>query len=77
MADVADPAQARLRAAATKSTQSESNGTADRAARISPPESLVDDHFFWTYTEEPHRSRRKAILKAHPEVCDCFMDTVA
>ena len=24
--------------------------------------------FFWTYTEEPHRSRRMAIIKAHPEV---------
>ena len=27
-----------------------------------------DDQFFWTYTEEPHRSRRMAIIKAHPEV---------
>jgi sphingolipid 4-desaturase/C4-monooxygenase len=26
------------------------------------------DHFFWTYTEEPHRTRRQAIIKAHPEV---------
>lgn len=26
------------------------------------------DSFFWTYTEEPHRSRRMAIIKAHPEV---------
>jgi sphingolipid delta-4 desaturase len=25
--------------------------------------------FFWTYTEEPHRTRRMAIIKAHPEVC--------
>lgn len=24
--------------------------------------------FFWSYTEEPHRSRRQAIIKAHPEV---------
>jgi sphingolipid 4-desaturase/C4-monooxygenase len=24
--------------------------------------------FLWLMTEEPHRSRRKAILKAHPEV---------
>ncbi|TPX06885.1 uncharacterized protein E0L32_002381 [Thyridium curvatum] len=26
------------------------------------------DDFFWTYTEEPHRTRRMAIIKAHPEV---------
>jgi len=26
------------------------------------------DKFFWTYTEEPHRTRRMAIIKAHPEV---------
>ncbi|KAH7357662.1 fatty acid desaturase-domain-containing protein [Pyrenochaeta sp. MPI-SDFR-AT-0127] len=25
------------------------------------------DDFFWTYTEEPHRTRRMAIIKAHPE----------
>ncbi|KAJ5889895.1 hypothetical protein N7504_010705 [Penicillium tannophilum] len=37
--------------------------------RISPPnDSAVEDKFFWTYTEEPHRSRRQAIIKAHPEV---------
>lgn len=27
--------------------------------------------FFWTYTEEPHRTRRLAIIKAHPEVSAC------
>jgi sphingolipid delta-4 desaturase len=27
-----------------------------------------ESQFFWTYTEEPHRSRRQAIIKAHPEV---------
>ncbi|QIW97464.1 hypothetical protein AMS68_002982 [Peltaster fructicola] len=26
------------------------------------------DRFYWTYTEEPHRTRRQAIIKAHPEV---------
>jgi len=26
------------------------------------------DDFFWTYTEEPHRTRRQAIIKAHPAV---------
>jgi sphingolipid 4-desaturase/C4-monooxygenase len=31
------------------------------------PEQSHDD-FLWMMTEEPHRTRRKAILKAHPEV---------
>jgi sphingolipid 4-desaturase/C4-monooxygenase len=26
------------------------------------------DDFFWTYTEEPHKTRRQQIIKAHPEV---------
>ncbi|KAK3722731.1 sphingolipid delta-4 desaturase [Vermiconidia calcicola] len=26
------------------------------------------DGFFWTYTEEPHKTRRQQIIKAHPEV---------
>ncbi|KAG2420657.1 dihydroceramide delta(4)-desaturase [Aspergillus terreus] len=39
------------------------------STRIPPAEvSAVEDQFFWTYTEEPHRSRRQAIIKAHPEV---------
>jgi len=29
--------------------------------------------FFWTYTEEPHRTRRLAIIKAHPEVIIFFL----
>ena len=28
----------------------------------------AQDDFFWAYTEEPHRTRRQAIIKAHPEV---------
>ncbi|KAJ5745406.1 hypothetical protein N7520_010588 [Penicillium odoratum] len=47
-----------------------SQAQADTASpRIPPPDaSMVEDKFFWTYTEEPHRSRRQAIIKAHPEV---------
>ncbi|GAA6060173.1 hypothetical protein JCM10212_005174 [Sporobolomyces blumeae] len=33
---------------------------------VSPPQDGSD--FLWMMTEEPHRSRRKAIMKAHPEV---------
>lgn len=29
---------------------------------------VVNDEFYWTYQEEPHRSRRREIIKAHPEV---------
>ena len=31
-------------------------------------ESDAEDKFFWTYTEEPHRTRRQVIIKAHKEV---------
>ena len=31
-------------------------------------DSSTQDSFFWAYTEEPHRTRRQAIIKAHPEV---------
>ena len=31
-----------------------------------PPQDPTD--FLWLMTEEPHRSRRMAIMKAHPEV---------
>lgn len=33
-----------------------------------PPLEVKEHDFFWTYTEEPHRTRRQAIIKAHPEV---------
>lgn len=34
--------------------------------KVNPPQDGTD--FLWMMTEEPHRSRRKAIMKAHPEV---------
>lgn len=40
------------------------NGTATATEKEMEPA----DRFFWTYTEEPHRTRRQAIIKAHPEV---------
>ncbi|ERF74604.1 Dihydroceramide delta(4)-desaturase [Endocarpon pusillum Z07020] len=51
--------------------------TAATSPESAPPESKSsqlqdaaskDDDFFWTYTEEPHRTRRQAIIRAHPEV---------
>jgi sphingolipid delta-4 desaturase len=38
----------------------------DAGQKADPVEASRD--FFWTYTEEPHRTRRIAIIKAHPEV---------
>ncbi|OJD11583.1 hypothetical protein AJ78_07669 [Emergomyces pasteurianus Ep9510] len=45
-------------------------GNSSSTTRAPPPpsSSSIEDKFFWTYTEEPHRSRRQAIIKAHPEV---------
>ena len=33
--------------------------------------------FFWTYTEEPHRTRRQAIIRAHPEVTSTQLMSLA
>ncbi|KAI9801357.1 MAG: hypothetical protein M1825_003336 [Sarcosagium campestre] len=56
-------------------TTTSSSITKVESKSVSPPEALdvgapssEHDHFFWTYTEEPHRTRRQAIIKAHPEV---------
>ncbi|KAI0341359.1 dihydroceramide delta-4-desaturase [Trametopsis cervina] len=38
----------------------------DGVSRFGPPQDPSD--FLWLMTEEPHRSRRMAIMKAHPEV---------
>ena len=44
-------------------------GGSEKDDMATPPHIDVKEHdFFWTYTEEPHRSRRLAIIKAHPEV---------
>ena len=64
-----------------KTRKDAASGLGDRAAPASDAVALQDgppstcstdqkaaDRFFWTYTEEPHRTRRQAIIKAHPEV---------
>lgn len=54
--------KARSKAAAQLKVQPED-------VEIAPAPLEVKEHdFFWTYTEEPHRTRRMAIIKAHPEV---------
>lgn len=70
MSAVVETTSPHLRVSAAKASTK-----TQQSARIQAPEALVDDHFFWTYTEEPHRSRRQAIIKAHPEVCDPFLRT--
>jgi sphingolipid 4-desaturase/C4-monooxygenase len=54
--------ETRPRTAAKRTLSNKTTST--EAAR---PE-LPEDKFFWTYTEEPHRTRRQAIIKAHRDV---------
>lgn len=58
-------------------TAANSSTVTSRAKGDSPTPAPAGEHddaaqknndFFWTYTEEPHRTRRLAIIKAHPEV---------
>lgn len=59
----------------TATTQSQTAArkiTAPKAPSGKPQEDKKVEHpdeiFLWTYTEEPHRTRRQAIIKAHREV---------
>ena len=45
-----------------------SSSTLQIGKPVSASSSEDPQDFLWIMTEEPHRSRRKAILKAHPEV---------
>lgn len=56
---------------AKKDPEPAANGTTPAGAASAEAAPLDDAQyrdFFWTYTEEPHRTRRLAIIKAHPEV---------
>ncbi|PIO76560.1 sphingolipid Delta4-desaturase [Teladorsagia circumcincta] len=35
-------------------------------------QSISRDDFIWTYTDQPHTSRRATIVKAHPEIKELF-----
>ncbi|KAK9431530.1 fatty acid desaturase-domain-containing protein [Lipomyces doorenjongii] len=47
---------------------SETSSKANSPEPNYPDELPKRSEFFWTYQEEPHRTRRMQILKAHPEV---------
>jgi hypothetical protein len=51
-----------------RSAASTATKEATPPANASPVPLDDKNDFFWTYTEEPHRTRRLAIIKAHPEV---------
>ena len=53
---------------ATVNLASSAQTSSQPSLQTTPPSIQTDDKFFWTYTEEPHRTRRQAIIKAHPEV---------
>lgn len=51
-----------------KSQPTRKNLGRSREEESSHGQASAEDKFFWTYTEEPHRTRRQAIIKAHKEV---------
>ena len=57
--------QSQTRTASTKLSQQPSFAKKDGEEQ---ERKLAEDRFFWTYTEEPHRTRRQAVIKAHREV---------
>ena len=56
---------------AVSSTQEVRNCREEKTDSVNEEGLPIESHddFFWTYTEEPHKTRRLAIIKAHPEVC--------
>jgi sphingolipid delta-4 desaturase len=48
------------------------NGNSCSDGAAADPDDAKYRDFFWTYTEEPHRTRRLAIIKAHPEVSRAY-----
>lgn len=51
-----------------KLRKSASSSSSKKSKSSDAPATTTNDDFFWTYTEEPHRTRRIAIIKSHPEI---------
>jgi hypothetical protein len=66
---VATPSATKRAGAGKGTSTAPANGNGVAPAGLDAVDSKSQD-FFWTYTEEPHRTRRLAIIKAHPEVRD-------
>jgi len=59
----------------TANGRSNGSTSTNRTAVASSARDVIEQKyrdFFWTYTEEPHRTRRLEIIRAHPEVCWFF-----
>ena len=54
--------------AANKTSNGKATLKTKSDSKTDSPLTGKEQDFFWTYTEEPHRTRRMAIIKAHPEV---------
>jgi sphingolipid 4-desaturase/C4-monooxygenase len=59
-----EPPNTRSQIRLRPSQKPEESSTEEQDSHSADP----SDHFFWTYTEEPHRTRRLAVIKAHKEV---------
>ncbi|KAJ4267612.1 sphingolipid delta-4 desaturase [Fusarium torreyae] len=59
-----------MSAANSSTVTSRAKGDSPSSAPAAEHNDAADktNDFFWTYTEEPHRTRRLAIIKAHPEI---------
>lgn len=68
MSTTTETQSVRRTARSTRSSATAKNQGKSGREGPSEEQQSAEDKFFWTYTEEPHRTRRQAIIKAHKEV---------